>query len=380
MDFAQLVALRAEFPVTERYAYLNHASVGPLPRRSVLQIAALAASIAESGDRRWPERNAMAEEVRGLAARLLGAREPHEVAFVENTSTGLSAVAEALAWQPGDNVVGVACEFPSNVYPWMNLAARGVTWRPVPERDGRVDTDELLAQVDDRTRVVALSWVEYANGFRFDLARIGAFCRARGVLFVVDVIQGLGGLVLDVEREAVDVACASAHKWLLGPEGIGLLYVSDRVVERLRPQRAGWRSMRDQGSWTELEIDWGPGAKRYESGTLNGLGICALGVSLQMFLDLGPAAVERRVLALADLAARGLAERGLAVVSSRLPGETSGIVAALHPHLPTERIVDRLLERDIVVSARAGRLRLSPHVYNTADEIERVLDEISRLG
>jgi cysteine desulfurase/selenocysteine lyase len=379
MDSAKLLALRAELPVTERYAYLNHASIGPLPQRAVERISSLATTVAASGDRFWPERNDRAEEVRRQAARLLGARDPHEVAFVENTSSGLSLIAEALDWRPGDSVVGVACEFPSNAYPWMNLAARGVVYRAVPERNGRIDTDELLDLIDENTRVLAISWVEYANGFRFDLARVGAFCRACGVLFVVDVIQGLGGLALDVERQNVDVACGSAHKWLLGPEGIGLLYVSDRVVERLRPQRAGWRSMRDQGRWTELDIDWGPGAQRYESGTLNFLGIHALGASLEIFLDLGPAAVEKRVLALADLAARGLAERGFTVVSSRRPGETSGIVAAVHPRLPAETLVERLLAQDIVVSARAGRLRLSPHVYNTAEEIERLLDEVSQL-
>jgi selenocysteine lyase/cysteine desulfurase len=380
MDLSNLLALRDEFPVTGHFAYLNHASVAPLPRRGVERVAALAQMISVTGDQTWVARNTTSEEVRGLAARLLGAREPHEVAFVENTSTGLSLVAEGLDWRPGDNVVGVACEFPSNAYPWMHLGEHGVEYRTVPEREGRIDTDELLSRVDERTRVVAISWIEYSNGFRFDLARIGAFCRERGVLFVVDVIQGLGGLALDVEREAVDIACASAHKWLLGPEGIGLLYISDRVVDRFRPLRSGWRSMRDQGNWTDLKIEWGPGAKRHESGSLNALGIHTLGASLELLLELGPAAVERRVLSLADLAARGLLKLGFQLVSSRRPGETSGIVAAIHPRLPAETLVERLLERRIVVSARAGRLRLSPHVYNTAEEIGRCLDELSRIG
>jgi cysteine desulfurase/selenocysteine lyase len=371
MNLTKLLALRAELPVTERYAYLNHASIGPLPQRAVERISSLATTVATSGDRFWLERNDRAEEVRRQAARLIGAQDPREVAFVENTSSGISLIAEALDWQPG--------EFPSNAYPWMNLASRGVVYRAVPERDGRIDTDELLDLIDEHTRVLAISWVEYSNGFRFDLARVGAFCRACGVLFVVDVIQGLGALKLDVESQNIDVACASAHKWLLGPEGIGLLYVSNRVVERLRPQRAGWRSMRDQVNWTELDIEWGPGAQRYESGTLNFLGIHALGAALEIFLDLGPADVESRVLALADLAARGLAERGFTLISSRRTGETSGIICAVHPKIPAEKLVERLLARDIVVSARSGRLRLSPHVYNTAEEIQRLLDEVSRL-
>jgi selenocysteine lyase/cysteine desulfurase len=365
-----------EFPVTTQWAYLNHAGIGPLPRAAAERMAALAHRVAATGDREWPQRNDEAERVRALAARLLGARRPHEVAFVENTSTGLSAVAEGLAWRPGDNLVGAAGDFPSNVYPWMNLVARGVDYRVVPEREGRIDPAELLATIDERTRLVAISWVQYATGFRHDLARIGAACRAVGALLVVDVIQGLGALALDVERDLVDVAVASAHKWLLGPEGIALLYVSDRVVPRLRPTRAGWRSMRDMLAWTELSIDWAEGARRFESGTLNTYGIHALGASLELLLAAGAAAVEARVLALADRAAAGLSACGLQLSAPRHPGETSGIVTATHPLAAAGPLVDHLLTRGIVTAARAGRLRVAPHFYNTEQEIDRFLNEL----
>ena len=169
----------------------------------------------------------------------------------------------------------------------MNLAARGVEYRRAEERDGRIDPEELLGLIDDRTRMLALSSVEYASGFRSDLARLGRACRERGVLFVVDVIQSLGALAIDVEREFVDVAVASSHKWLLGPEGIGILYVSDRVVERLRPVRAGWRSVRELFQWTDFDLTWGEGAKRFESGSLNVYGIVALGGSLEILLEAG---------------------------------------------------------------------------------------------
>ncbi len=323
----------AEFPIIEKCVYLNHAGVGPLPRRSASRMGMLAGWVSASGDRFWLERQEEAERVRGLAARLLGARGVHEVAFVENTSSGLSLVAEGLAWKPGDNVVGAHFEFPSNVYPWMSLASRGVEYRRAEERDGRIDPEELLALIDDRTRILALSSVEYASGFRSDLARLGAACRERGVLFVVDVIQSLGALAIDVERDLVDVAVASAHKWLLGPEGIGLLYVSDRVVESLRPARSGWRSVRDIFAWKDLDLTWGEGAKRFESGSLNVYGIVALGGSLEILLEAG-AAIEPRVLALTERAARGFADLGFAVVSSRRPGETSGIVTAVPPRRP----------------------------------------------
>lgn len=377
--FDRLRRLRGEFPVAERYAYLNHAAIGAMPRRSAERMAALATTVSETGDRHWPERNAEAERVRGLAARLMGARHGHEVSFTENTSTALSMIAEGLDWRPGDNVVGVTGEFPSNVYPWMQLEARGVEYRRVAERGYRIDLDELTAAIDGRTRVVALSWVQFASGFHSDLARVGTVCRERGALFVVDVIQGLGALAFDVERDLVDVAAGASHKWLLGPEGLALLYVSDRVVERLRPDRAGWRSMRNLFDWTELAIDWNEGAKRFESGTLNVYGIAALGGSLEILLEAGPEAVEERVLALADCAAQGLAGRGFQVLSSRRPGETSGIVMVTHPRHTADELVEHLAQRGVVVAARAGRLRVAPHFYNTEEEIDRLLDGLKGL-
>jgi selenocysteine lyase/cysteine desulfurase len=329
-----------------------------------------------TGDRRWPERNDEVERVRGLAARLLGAREAHEVTFAENTSTALSMVAEGFDWKPGDNVVGAELEFPSNVYPWMRLADRGVEYRTVPERDGRIDEDELLSRLDGRTRMLVLSWVQYASGYRADLAKLGAACRERGVLFVVDVIQGLGALDLDVERARIDIAAGAGHKWLLGPEGIAVLYVSDRVIEQLRPARSGWRSMRDLFDWSKLDVDFRPGAKGFESGTLNVYGIHALGGSLDLLLEAGMAAVEERVLALTERAAAGLAARGFDVISSRRAGETSGIVTAVHPEIGAGDLVHRLAAVDIVVAARAGRFRISPHFYNTEEEIDRCLSAL----
>ncbi len=374
-----LLRFREDFPITEIRAYLNHAGMSALPRRSARRMAEFAEGSSRTGDQAWPERMREGERVRDMAARLLGAARSHEVAFVENTSTALSMVAEGLDWQPGENVVGAALEFPSNVYPWMSLADRGVEYRQAEERDGRIDPEELLALVDGRTRMLALSWVQYASGFRSDLARLGRACRERGVLFVVDVIQGLGALRLDVERDLVDVAAASTHKWLLGPEGLGLLYVSDRVIERLRPVRSGWRSMRDQLGWTDYEITWADGAKRFESGTLNIYGMAALGGSLDLIFEAGPEAVEKRILALADRAARGLADLGFTVVSSREPGEVSGIITATHPKLEPSDLVRRLAAKDVIAAARAGRFRISAHFYNTEEEIDRCLAEIEAL-
>lgn len=369
----------SEFPIAERYTYLAHAAIGPLPRRSAERMGAMADSVCRTGDRLWPERQATVEETRSDAAQLFGAREAHEIAFVENTSTALSMIAMGLAWRPGENIVGAELEFPSNVYPWMQLAERGVEYRQVPEREGRLETEEILAAIDEGTRIVALSWVQFASGYRVDLERIGRYCRERGILFVVDVIQGFGVLQLDVERDCIDVAAASGHKWLLGPEGIGLLYVSDRVIDCFRPSRSGWRSVRNPFQWTEYDLTWGEGAKRFESGTINVYGIAALGGSLKLLLEAEPAAIERHATALAARAADGLAALDFQVVSSRRSGETSAIVTATHPTLDPDALCLQLAARDILVTARAGRLRVAPHFYNSADEIDRFLAALNGM-
>lgn len=385
MDATALAALRREFPVTERLVYLNHAAIAPLPRRSARMVAERAREMCESGDRRWPQRNRRVEEVRALAARLVGAAEPHEIAFVENTATALSLVSVGLSWRAGDNVVSAQHEFPSNVHPWKLPVGRGVEYRVVPERAGRIDPEELLSRVDERTRVLALSWVQYGSGFRSDLARLGRFCRQRGVLFVVDAIQGLGALEVDVVRDGVDVLAAAAHKWLLGPEGVAVLYVSDRVLERIRPARAGWRSVPDPFDfgpfdWERTDLTFAPGARRLECGTLNVLGIHALGESIALLLEVGIGVVEDRVLTLARRVAEGLAERGFELVADRRPGEESGIVTAVHPRRPAAEIVQRLADEGVVVAERLGRLRVSPHVYNGEEEIDRLLAELEGLS
>ena len=383
-------SLRRQMPVTEELVYLNHASIGPIPAPSAERIGALARTVAATGDRLWPERNDVCEAVREQAAWLLGARHAHEVAFTGNTSEALSALAWGLDWQPGDSIVGAAPEFPSNVYPWLSLAPLGVEYRPVAERDGRVLAEDVLAAVDERTRMVAISWVQYASGDRIDLERLAAGCRERDVLLVVDAIQGAGALALDAAGLGLDAVALASHKWLLGPEGLGLLYVSDRVVERFRSIRQGWRSVAGKFEWGAIDPTPAEGALRFEAGTLNMYGIHALGASLELLRSAGgergpaaaKAAVEERVVALADRVAAGLERLGFTLACARDtggPGTRSGIVAGSHPERSAEELSDALAERGIVTSYRAGRLRLSPHVYNTEDEIDQALEALASM-
>jgi selenocysteine lyase/cysteine desulfurase len=366
-------SLRQEFPVTNRWAFFDHAAVAPLSARAQKAIIDWAADQTDNGDvyeKRWRQR---VEEVRRLAGRLIGA-DPLDIAFVKNTSEGIGIVAEGYPWQPGDNVVTAAEEYPANLYPWMNLADRGVEVRRVASRGCRIEIDDLRAAMDNRTRLVTLSMVEFASGFRSDLDAIGRMCRERGILFFVDAIQGLGVFPLDVTQTPIDFLAADGHKWLLSPEGAGLFYIRRDLVERLHAVGVGWNSV--VGAWDFGRIDFQlkPHAGRWESGSLNIAGITALGASLELLLDIGIPAIAARVLDLTDYLCTRAAGTGLEVFSSRRPEDKSGIVSLLLPDGDVRGAVRRCRDHGIVINHRAGRLRISPHCYNTRAEIDRLLE------
>src|SRR5438128_6989247 len=231
MDWTKL---REEFPITCRWAFFDHAAVAPISARAQRAMAEWAADMVENGDVNVAHWERRVEEVRALAGRLVNA-DPNDIAFIKNTSEGVGIVAEGFPWQPGDNVITAAEEYPSNIYPWMNLAGRGVEVRTLASRDQRLWLDDLRALIDQHTRIVSLSFVEFASGFRNDLDAIGALCRERGVYFFLDAIQGLGVLPLDVQKTPVDFLSADGHKWLLGPEGAGVFYIRRDLVDLLRP-------------------------------------------------------------------------------------------------------------------------------------------------
>jgi cysteine desulfurase/selenocysteine lyase len=368
-------AVRDEFPVTRQWAFLDHAAVAPLSARAQKALEEWAADLTENGhvnERRWVER---IEEVRALAGRLIHA-DPLDIAFIKNTSEGVGIVAEGLPWQAGDNMVTAAEEYPANVYPWMNLAGRGVEVRLVPSRGGRVEIDELRQAIDARTRLVSLSFVEFASGFRNDLDTVGALCRERGVLFFVDAIQGLGVLPLDVQQTPIDFLAADGHKWLLGPEGAGIFYIRRDMVERLRPVGIGWNSVIHARDFSRIDFRLKPHAGRWESGSLNVAGIVALGGSLELLLEIGIPAIRDRVFELTDHLSERAAHAGLTVFSSRTAADKSAIVSFVPSGDDVRIVVRRCRERNIVINQRAGRIRISPHFYNSIDELDRVVEQL----
>jgi selenocysteine lyase/cysteine desulfurase len=368
---------RSFFPVTKHCAFFEHAAIAPVSTRVVEAMNEYLADVAAGGGRHEPAWTARVEQARAAAARLCGAT-PEEIAFVKNTSEGLLHVANGIRWREGDNVVIPDLEFPANVYPWTNLARFGVVTRRVPARDRRVLVEDLVAAMDERTRVVSVSFVQYAHGFRADLDALGAACRERGVLFCVDAIQGLGALQLDVRQTPVDFFSADGHKWLLAPEGIGVFYVRRERLEDLVPHGAGWysvvRAEAGTGDYSRHDAPLLGTAARFEPGTRNNVGLYGLGAALDLLHEVGIAAIESRVLALTDRLIEGLQRQGYTILSSLLPGERSAILSFVSDRFPADELRRRARAENILISLREGALRVAPHFYNTEAEIDALLD------
>ena len=369
-------AFRSQFPVTASWAFLDHAAVAPLPAPAVEALAHYAASLSAHGITAVREWFARLRHVRSLAARLINAPDPDDVYFVPSTTHGVSVVAEGFPWRAGDNVVLAAEEYPANQYPWMNLAHRGVEVRAVPSRGNCVSTDDLRAAMDSRTRVLTVSAVQFASGFRHDLDALGALCRERGVFFFVDAIQALGAFPIDVQRTPIDALAADGHKWMLGPEGAGIGYVRREWVERLHPIGVGAFSVVNPLAFSTIDFRLKPHAGRWEGGAYNVPGLTALGASLELLLNAGIENVQRRVIELTDYLCDNALSRGWAVFSSRAGGEKSGIVSLVHPTLPSDEVMKRCRAAGVAGNSRADRVRVSPHAYNTEPEIDRFLNVV----
>ena len=364
---------RSEFPVTRRWAFFDHAAVAPLPAPAARAVAEYAEDMAANGVVSFHRWDARIKETRVLAARLLGA-DSADVAFVANTTAGIGIVAEGFPWQPGDNVVLAAEEYPSNQYPWMNLRDRGVEVRAVPSRGNRVEIDDIRAAADGRTRVLTISAVEYASGFRNDLDALGGLCRERGIFFFVDAIQALGVLPLDMNRTPIDALSADGHKWMLGPEGAGVFWIRREWVERLHAVGVGWNSVVHAADFGTIDLKLKPNAGRWEGGTYNVADIVGLAASLELLLGAGIPAVAERVLALTDYLCANAPRAGLEVFSSRSEKDKSGIVSLVAPGKSPHALKAQCQQAGVIVNVRGGRLRVSPHAYNTFEEIDRFLD------
>ena len=366
-------ALRQHFPVVARWAFLDHAAVAAPPAACAAAIRDWADDKAANGITSYLPWAKRVEATRQLAGRLLNA-DPLDVCFVGSTTHGIGIVAEGFPWRPGDNVVIAAEEYPSNQYPWMNLAQRGVEARAVPSRGPRVDVADVRAAMDSRTRVLALSSVEYASGYRNDLEALGELCHQRDVFFFVDAIQSLGVFPMDVQQLPIDALSADGHKWMLGPEGAGIAYVRREWVDRLHATGVGWNSVVQAADFSHIELNLKPHAGRFEGGTVNAGAIAGMGESLRLLLDTGIEVVRDRVLELTDYLCDKARSAGAEVFSSRAVEEKSGIVSLVTPGKDPKAVMKRCKDAGVVVNVRGGRVRVSPHCYNTVEDLDRFLD------
>jgi len=372
---------RELMPVTRKLAYFDHAAVSPLPHPSAKAVETWSRQAAELGDTAWPQWEKRLNEVRDLAAELIAA-DPNEVALVPNTTAGINLVAEGFPWHKGDNVVTLANEFPSNQYPWMNLAGRGVQTRRVPVDGVQVDLNRVADACDERTRIISASWVGYASGWRLDVDELVALAHDRGILVFLDAIQGLGVFPINVRRTGVDFLAADGHKWMLGPEGAGVFYVRGEHLDILRPLNVGWNSVVHAHDFARCELDIRRAASRYEGGSQNMVGFAALGASLELLSrfgltsDMSPLA--DRVLKLNEYAARRLEQAGAEIRSDLDPRHAAGILSFDLPGRDLAETRRSCLTRGVVLSLRNDWLRISPHAYVNEDDVERMIEALQQ--
>ncbi len=372
--------LRSQMPVCRQWVYMDHAAVGPLTTAAHEAIGLWSRQALEQGDVCWHQWSAGASRLRQQGAQLINAP-VEEVFLIPNTSTGISLLAEGWRWRPGESVVLASNEFSSNRLPWEHLKRRGVEVRLVdaPEH-GEISIESILQAIDSTTRWVAISWVGYLSGYRIDLGRLCEAVHTRGALLMVDAIQGLGVYPLDVSQIPIDFLAADGHKWMLGPEGIGLARIRMECLERLDPVLVGWRSVEPAGQFSATQCRWKPNASRLEPGSANHVGILGLSASLQVLMEAGASGLEACILAhrqeFIEQLQRLSTMRPQWQLSWWHPSQSarqSGIVSVSMAIDPV-RMRKKLLEAGIVTSVRGGRLRFSLHAYHTSDELKSVVE------
>ncbi len=363
-----------EFPLADALIYLNHAAVAPWPKRTSAAVIRFAEQNSQFGSHYYPDWLKKENEIRRQLQKLLNAPSADDIALVKNTSEALSFVAFGLPWQTGDNIVSSNEEFPSNRLPWQALAERGVEFREADLHSAQTPEDALFALVDGNTRLITISSIQFASGLRMDLERIGAFCRQRGILFCIDAIQSLGAVQFDVQAYHADFVMADGHKWMFGPEGLGVFYTHPAARERLKLSQYGWHMMKDTHNYDNLPWEIHPTARRFECGSPNMLGIHALSASLSLLLETGMPTVEALVIERSDyLRAAISANDGLILLSQTQSPLKSGIVNFKHRAIDNEVLYKHLQANGVVCALRGGGIRFSAHFYNTLAELDQAL-------
>lgn len=369
--------LRSHFPHTDEQIYLNHAATSPLSTPVMRAIEGYLEQRHRENIENYFDFEPVLESARRRLADLVNA--PVErVEFAPNTSYALNVLAQGLDWQRGDRVAVPGCEFPANVYPFMNLQSRGVEVDFIPHHQGVVRLEDIDKTLRPKTRLLTISWVQFLSGYRIDLRAVGKLCKERGIIFCVDAIQGLGAFGLDVAECGIDFLACGGHKWLMAAQGSGFLYVTEELQQRISPM-AGWlHGPVDWQNFFDYELEFHPDATRFRLGTMNNIGITSLDAALKLREEADPAWCAEHVVKLSTKLREGLETLGIARYGSDDIQNASGIVTLEHPKV--ESLHEKLLERSIEGALRQRKLRFSPTYYNSEEEIDRVLDAIERFA
>lgn len=368
--------VREAFPHTRESIYMNHAALAPLSKPVTEVIAGYVQERHLTNIENYFDFLPIDRETRERIGVVIGTTS-EQVMYTPNTSSGLNVLAQGLEWQAGDRVIIPGCEFPANVYPFMQLADRGVHVDLVPHHEGTFALEDVERLIQPQTRLLSVSWVQFLSGYRADLKALGALCKAHDILFCVDAIQGLGALQIDVESCGIDFLASGGHKWLMALQGIGLIYVSSALIPHLKPM-AGW--LHGPIDWERLidyNLSFFDDARRFRPGTQNAIGIASLHASLGYYLSLGPAWCESQVLSRAGKLKTGLVALGLRPYGQAEGEQKSGIVTVRHSR--ANEVFEVLKKEGIHIAVRNGLLRFAPTYYNSDDEVERVLDVMAKL-
>jgi len=370
----QLEHYRSYFPVTRQQIYLNHAATAPLSTKVVQAIQTYLGHRSEKEPDNFEKVLQTAAELRELFGKLINTT-ADRVALVQNTSQALNIVAAGLAWQTGDEILIPEQEFPANVYPFLNLRSQGVKVRFLPLQEGGLDPDVLTDHITHKTKLLSISYVGFLSGFRHDLQTIGKICQKRNIIFLVDSIQGLGAVPLDVKACQIDALANGGHKWLMCPQGIGFLYISHALQNKIRPTHVGWTGLADPLDFLNYEQELAGEARRFELGTCNSIGIIGAQRALSLLTEIGIEKIYQHLTQLTSLLCEGLEQAGYQLFTNTALSHRSGIVS-FYPQVKEKSaaLYDYLHQEQIICSLRAGMLRLAPHFYNTQAEIERVIE------
>jgi cysteine desulfurase/selenocysteine lyase len=373
----RLAAARLLFPHTSRgMIYLNHAGTSPLSTRVVEAMSRYLRARSEEKIETYEDDLPMVEECRAYVRDLIHAESTDRIAFSSNTSDAINIVAAGIPWKTGDRILLNNAEFPANVWPWLNLRRHGVRLDIIQETEGRITIDRILDAITPRTRVVALSAVQFLSGFRADLATIGDICRSRGIIFAVDGIQAVGAVRIDVQKMKIDALAAGGQKWQMSPHGSGFLYVSEELQSILQQVSVGWLGVADPWEFRNFDQDLAPNAGRYEGGSKVMPSLWGMHAALSMLLEFGQAAIERHLLALTGQLLDGLRGiPGTEMITSSDPDERAGIVSIRPPNgIDAPAVFQSLRRENITVAVREGLLRFSPHFYCSPDDMNTVIE------